>query len=75
MLVASITFSSFDRDEASGGVENGTELLTDGDSVTFREESIFGDGDDNDGSELGFPNINKDVGHLEGGAVIVGIGG
>ena len=59
MLEALITFSSFDREEGRGA-GSVTELLTDaGHSVTSRDE-------------LGFPNINKDVGRLEGGAVLLG---
>jgi hypothetical protein len=75
MLEASITFSSFDRDERRGA-GNVTELLTGaGNSVTSKDESIFGEfGDDHDGRELGFPKINKDVGRLEGGGILLGIG-
>ena len=75
MWEASITFSSsFDRNEGRGA-GNVTELLTGaGNSATSRDESIFGDSDDDDRRELGFPNIRNDVGRLEGGAVIFGIG-
>jgi hypothetical protein len=72
MLEASITFSSFDRDEGRGA-GNITELLRGaGYSVTSRDESIFGGNDDR--RELGFPNINKDAGRLEGGTGILDVG-
>jgi hypothetical protein len=76
MLEASITFSSFDREEAAGGgAENVAESLTGGNFVTSGDEPIFGECDNGDnGRELGFPHIKKDTGRSDGNVVVLGIG-